>query len=73
MADEETTEAPKKAPANATAVFLKLSGYEKEDILASNERTRTFVTSNGGKYVLGKGGIRTLKGPDYPNFEPTEG
>lgn len=58
--------AEKKAP-SALAVFLSKSGYVQADVISHNERTRLFVTSNGGKYQLTKtSGIRVLKGPNYP-------
>jgi hypothetical protein len=49
--------------------FLKSSGYRAADVIGSNEATRTFVTSNGGKYVLSPRGtkIRTLSGPLTPS------
>lgn len=53
--------------------FLEKSGYPPEFVLHSDAARRTVVTSNGGKYaVSSKGNIRTLKGPDYPNFIPGE-
>lgn len=52
------------------AAFLSRSGYTAEDVLAHNEKTRLFVTSNGGKYHLSpKGTIRILKGPNYPKLD----
>lgn len=53
------------------SAFLKASGYDKKDVLAHNERTRVFVTENGGKYEMTKKGtIRVQKGPYFPNWEP---
>jgi len=64
----ETTE--KKSP---LAVFLVRSGYKERDVLAHNDKSLLFVTSNGGKYQLIRtGGIRTLKGPRYPK-QPVDG
>jgi len=53
--------------------FCKLSGYQKSDILGSN-KNGTFVTSNGGKYVMDKAGkkLKVSSGPAYPNLEPAE-
>lgn len=50
------------------AAFLKVSGYKSSDILGTNEDTRTFVTANGGKYVISPKGtkIRVLSGPATP-------
>jgi len=60
----ETTEKKTVTPLTA---FLSRSGYKPTDILVFSNQSRTFVTSNGGKYQLTKnGGIRTLKGPNYP-------
>lgn len=48
--------------------FLKLSGYKASDIVGENASTRTFVTGNGGKYVLSPKGtkLRILSGPNTP-------
>lgn len=63
-----TTEQPTRSP---FAVFLARSGYTASDVLVYSDRTRVFVTSNGGKYQLtNKGGVRILKGPNYPKFQP---
>lgn len=62
----------REANAKQTAAFLKTSGYKEADILGSNYDRWTFVTTNGGKYVLSKNGkeITTVSGPPYPNTEP---
>lgn len=58
------------APASAelTNTFLKLSGYKAADISGSNQARRTFVTTNGGKYLVSKTGkaLRHLLGPATP-------
>lgn len=58
------------APKSLLSAFLKLSGYDEADIIGSNESRRTFVTTNGGKYVVNKKGtvIRILQGPAYPKM-----
>jgi len=49
------------------AAFLKASGYKESAVDGQNNKTRTFVTTNGGKYQLLKSGkVRTLSGPAYP-------
>lgn len=54
----------KKTPLSA---FLAASGYKASDVLSHNDRTRAFVTSNGGKYQLTKAGkVRRILGPAYP-------
>jgi hypothetical protein len=66
---KSTKEAPgqvDKRAATQTAVFLSRSGYDAADVEGHNEKTRVFVTSNGGKYVLTKDSIRTISGPEYP-------
>ena len=52
--------------------FLKLSGYKKGDCDVVHEHARVFLTANGGKYQMNKSGtsLRTLKGPQYPKYEP---
>ena len=57
------------ASASLKATFLKLSGFKEADILGSNEDSRAFVTSTGGKYAVSKSGksLRTLSGPPTPN------
>jgi hypothetical protein len=54
--------------------FLKLTGYKASDIVGSNIARRTFVTSNGGKYIVNRNGkaVRVALGPDYPNSKKTE-
>jgi len=57
--------------ATPLAVFLSKSGYTTADISSHNDKTRVFATWNGGKYQLLKnGGIRVLKGPAYPKYQP---
>lgn len=54
--------------------FLKASGYKANDVDGQNDRTRTFVTTNGGKYqLLRSGKVRRLQGPFHPKFEPESG
>lgn len=68
-----TPEAKKKS--TVKDVFLRLSGYDAEDIIDIDEAHRTIVTGNGGKYLLSKnveGGIRILKGPAYPKLVEAE-
>jgi len=49
--------------------FLKASGFKSSLVDDWNERTRVFVTTPGGKYQLTKqGNVRTIKGPNYPNY-----
>ena len=54
--------------------FAKLSGYKTSDLIGSRGATRTFVTSNGGKYQLNQKGneLTTLQGPPYPKEQPAE-
>jgi len=54
--------------------FVKLSGYKASDLIGSRGSTRTFVTSNGGKYQLNQKGneLTTLQGPPYPKEQPAE-
>jgi hypothetical protein len=68
--DPEATKAERKSLRDKLlSVFIKLSGYDESDVDVIGERTRTIGTTNGGKYQLtGKGGIRKLKGPNYPKF-----
>jgi hypothetical protein len=69
VVDEATQEAtPKKAiPKDALLVrFIKLSGYRERDVDKINQGRRTVLTTNGGKYVFTKNGLRTLNGPKYP-------
>jgi len=55
------------------AKFLSASGYKATDVEAHNNRTRVFVTSNGGKYQLMKSGnVRRLSGPAYPKESSEE-
>lgn len=60
--------AEKERAAELKERFLKLTGYTEKDLLGFNPATRTFVTSNGGKYVLHPKGTsyRKLLGPDAP-------
>jgi uncharacterized protein (DUF1330 family) len=60
------------ATVDVLARFLKASGYSESDVLAHNPKTLTFVTSNGGKYVIRGGKLRTLMGPPYPKERPAE-
>lgn len=67
MADDQV---PAEAPVKRMSVldrFLLLSGYEASAIISSNPVTKVFVTGNGGKYQLGKNGLRRIMGPKYPN------
>lgn len=59
-----------EANSELTGKFLKLSGYQKSDIIGSNQARRSFVTANGGKYNLTKSGkaIRIQSGPAYPKL-----
>lgn len=53
------------------SVFTRITGYDDKDVDGVNERTRTLTTTNGGKYQLtGRGAVRKLQGPNYPNWEP---
>lgn len=51
---------------DVVAIFCKRTGYESDQILSHNEKTRTFVTTNGGKYQLTARGVRHLSGPTVP-------
>lgn len=73
MSDGETTttsseeKEEKEEKKTALSVFLSASGYKQADVLAHNDRTRVFVTNNGGKYQLTKSGkVRRILGPAYP-------
>lgn len=59
----------KAASKSQLASFLKITGYKQADVIGSNESRRTFVTSNGGKYVMNKKGttVRVISGPVYPS------
>lgn len=48
--------------------FLKASGFKPSEVDGQNDRTRVFVTTNGGKYQLGKKNntVRRISGPPYP-------
>jgi hypothetical protein len=75
MAQEAPTTEPKSAAstkqANARMLdrFLELTGYEEDDVIGSNFKSRTFVTSNGGKYEMNKAGkvIKVVAGPNPPD------
>ena len=43
-------------------------GLTSKDVLSTNDRTRAFVLSNGGKYQVARNGrsIRHLAGPNIP-------
>lgn len=58
------------ADKDLTGKFLKLSGYAEADLMGSNQARRSFVTTNGGKYVLIKKdkAVRVLSGPPTPNM-----
>lgn len=61
----------RRAPKKDLDAFLKVSGYRASDVLGSNAANRTFVTANGGKYLLSPKGtrLRVLSGPPYPNSQ----
>lgn len=62
-----------KPKADVLKIFLSKTGYAEKDVLSYNERTRLFVTANGGKYQLARNGaVRRLKGPNYPKHTPEE-
>lgn len=44
-------------------LFLEVTGYGRTDILARNNSTRIVLTRNGGKYKVGKAGVKHLAGP----------
>lgn len=59
-----TEEKPKQ---NALDVFLRKSGYSRDEVWSYNPKNRTFVTYNGGKYQMSsRGEIRVLLGPATP-------
>jgi hypothetical protein len=60
----------RKANSKQIRAFLKVTGYKESDIIASTESRRTFVTENGGKYLLSPKGskVRVIAGPAYPNI-----
>lgn len=59
---------PDEASPELTKRFLLLSGYTAADILGSSESRRSFVTHQGGKYVVSKSGksLRKILGPNTP-------
>lgn len=46
------------------AEFFEATGYGSSDLLSLNYSTRTFLTTNGGKYQVGSNGsVIRLAGP----------
>ena len=73
MTDDVATGSTPTAKRSLTPSFLEASGYKPSDILSQNDRTRIFVTSNGGKYQLMKSGkVRRISGPAYPKEKAEE-
>jgi hypothetical protein len=62
--------APSATPANSDELlkrFLSASGFKASEVDGQNDRTRTFVTTNGGKYqLLRNGNVRRVQGPRFP-------
>lgn len=66
----DALQGPNDVSDKAMARFLKLTGFEEEDVIGANAERRTFSTRQGGKYLLTQSGkqVRVISGPAYPKL-----
>lgn len=70
IATRDNLEGPSDVSDKAMDRFLKLTGFDEDDVIGANADRRTFSTRQGGKYLLTKSGkqVRVISGPAYPKL-----